>query len=93
MKKSDYEAIANFYGNERQEWTQFRKCQAWESRDLYNSVYDIYFSLVKSYNTIVALAIHSEKKFVILGKWSRTTSKQCTQIHNSQYADYEIIQF
>lgn len=88
----DYQRLADFYGNEGHEWTRFRHCQAWESNDIYNSAYGVYFSMIKSYNTIVAIVDHSRKKFIRLGKWSRTTSKQSTQIHNALYPEYEDIQ-
>ena len=92
-KMIDYQRLADFYGNEMHSWIRFRSCQAWITEfDIYNSAYGVYFGMVKSYNTIVAIVDHSRKKFIRLGKWSRTTSKQSTQIHNVLYPDYEDIQ-
>ena len=89
----DYQRLADFYGNESHQWKRFRSCQAWITEcDIYNSAYGVYFGMVKSYNTIVAIVDHSRKKFIRLGKWSQTTSKQSTQIHNALYPDYEDIQ-
>ena len=63
-------------------WKQFRKCNAYISSCIYNR----YF-LVKSYNTIVAVIDDQNGELYELGKWSRTTSKQVTQIYNMP--DYE----
>ena len=65
------------------EWTQFRHCQAWLSGHIYNSAYNKNFRLMKSYNTIVAFIDCDTSEFISLGKWSRTTSKQTTQIFNA----------
>lgn len=63
-------------------WKQFRKCNAYISSCILNR----YF-LVKSYNTIVAVIDDQNGELYELGKWSRTTSKQVTQIYNM--SDYE----
>ena len=63
-------------------WKQFRSCNAYISNCLFNR----YF-LIKSYNTIVAVIDDQEGLLYELGKWSRTTSKQVTQIFNM--LDYE----
>ena len=63
-------------------WKQFRNCNAYISNCLFNR----YF-LIKSYNTIVAVIDDQQGELYELGKWSRTTSKQVTQIFNMQ--DYE----
>ena len=59
------------------EWKQFRHCNAYISNCLNNR-----FFLVKSYNTIVAVIDDQSGELYELGKWSRTTSKQVTQIFN-----------
>ena len=63
-------------------WKRFRHCNAYIS----NCILNRYF-LVKSYDTIVAVIDDQEGELYELGKWSRTTSKQVTQIFNM--ADYE----
>ena len=48
-----------------------------------------YIILFKSYNTIVGFVDCSETIFYEIGKYSRTTSKQMTQIYNMLFsADY-----
>lgn len=59
------------------EWKQFRHCNAYIS----NCILNRYF-LVKSYNTIVAVIDDQNGELYELGKWSKTTSKQVTQIFN-----------
>ena len=63
-------------------WKRFRHCNAYTS----NCILNRYF-LVKSYDTIVAVIDDQEGELYELGKWSRTTSKQVTQIFNMP--DYE----
>ena len=63
-------------------WKRFRHCNAYIS----NCILNRYF-LVKSYDTIVAVIDDQEGELYELGKWSRTTSKQVTQIFNMP--DYE----
>lgn len=63
-------------------WKQFRHCNAYISNCLFNR----YF-LIKSYNTIVAVIDDQQGELYELGKWSKTTSKQVTQIFNM--TDYE----
>lgn len=58
-------------------WKQFRHCKAYISSCINNR----YF-LVKSYSTIVAVIDDQQGELYELGKWSRTTSKQVTQIFN-----------
>lgn len=69
-------------------WKQFNYCQAWTSELLYNKHYDIHYMLVKSYNTIVAVVDMDNECYYELGKWSRTTSKQQTQIYNAYFRDF-----
>lgn len=58
-------------------WKRFRNCNAYVSSCILNR----YF-LVKSYNTIVAVIDDQQGELYELGKWSRTTLKQVTQIFN-----------
>lgn len=88
----DYCKLCDWYGNSVQ-YKRFNYCQAWVSENIYCSAMDIEFNIVKSYNTLVAIIDHTHHKFVRLGKWSRTTSKQSTQIHNTYCRDYEDIQY
>ena len=50
----------------------------------YNNHYIILF---KSYNTIVGFVDYTENVFYEIGKYSRTTSKQMTQIYNTLFSD------
>ena len=63
-------------------WKRFRHCNAYISSCILNR----YF-LVKSYATIVAVIDDQQGELYELGKWSKTTSKQVTQIFNM--TDYE----
>ena len=74
----------------RMKWQRFRSCQAWIGTITYEG---ITYGLVKSYATIVGLIDYEERKFYELGKYSRTTSKQVTQIYNSMYTfcDRELV--
>lgn len=68
-------------------WQRFNYCQAWVSEPLqYNN---IMIRLVKSYNTIVGFINLNTCEYIELGKWSRTTSKQVTQIHNAMFRSFE----
>ena len=58
-------------------WKRFRHCNAYISSCIGNR----YF-LVKSYNTVVAVIDDQTGDLYELGKWTRTTSKQVTQIYN-----------
>ena len=65
-------------------WVQFHKCQAWISDEL-----DERFRLIKSYHTIVGLVDCKERVVYEIGKYSRTTSKQFTQICNQMFSSYD----
>lgn len=58
-------------------WKQFEKNQCWVS----NCIKNRYF-LVISYNTLVAVIDDQQGELYELGKWSRTTSSQITQLYN-----------
>lgn len=74
------------------DFVQFNHCNAWVSVPIYCSALDFTFQLVKSYNTIVGIVDHDNKEYIALGKWSRTTSKQQTQIHRQIFSNYKFIQ-
>lgn len=61
-------------------YRQFRKCNAYISELLDDGYY-----LIKSYYTIVGLVDVANKQFYEIGKYSQTTSKQVTQIYNSEF--------
>ena len=63
-------------------WQQFNHCNAWVSGCIKNR-----FFLIKSYQTIVGIVDDQEADFFEIGKYSRTTSKQVTQIYNSMFSD------
>ena len=87
LTNNHIKTLCNFYKNT--DYTQFRSCQAWVSTHIFNSAYGVNFQLVKSYDTIVAFINLDTKQYIELGKWSRTTSKQVTQIYNALYSDFE----
>ena len=91
LTQYDYSKLCDWYSNVR--YSRFNYCQAYISERIYCSAFDLDFQLVKSYETIVAVIDHTHQKFIRLGKWSRTTSKQSTQIHNTHCRYYEDIQF
>lgn len=93
LTQSEYQTLADFYGHNLREWEQFFKCQAWVSERIYNSAYNVDFRLVKSYNTIVGVIDYTNQKYIRLGKWSTTTSKQQTRISRVYARDFKNIQF
>lgn len=64
-------------------WARFHSCNAYVSEEL-----DDRYILIKSYSTIVGIADTETKEFLEIGKYSRTTSKQCTQIYNQRFRNY-----
>lgn len=72
--------------NSNIEWTRFNYCQAYTSNLLQNRYY-----LIKSYNTIVGLVDTFNNEVIELGKYSRTTSKQFTQICNQVFRGYNRV--
>lgn len=67
-------------------WEKFHYTSARVS-DLINGRY----ILIKSYSTIVGMVDKVESKMYEFGKYSSTTSKQFTQIHNQLFSDCERI--
>ena len=88
MTNYNIETLVNFYSN-GVIFNQFRSCNAYVSEPIFNSAFGVMFQLVKSYNTIVGFVNHTTKEYIELGKWSRTTSKQVTQIHNAMFSNFE----
>lgn len=74
--------LIHFPNNVTMEWRRVGYKQAWVSNLLRKRYY-----LIKSYETIVGLVDMEEMKFYEIGKYSPTTSKQITQIHNSMFQD------
>lgn len=95
LTQENYQTLADFYGNcsVNTRWKQFFKCQAWVSDRIYCSANNVDFRLIKSYNTIVGIIDYTNSRHIRLGKWSRTTSKQQTRIHNVYCRDFETIQY
>ena len=65
-------------------WARFHSCNAYVSEEL-----DDRYVLIKSYSTIVGIADTETKEVLEVGKYSRTTSKQFTQICNQRFRNYE----
>lgn len=74
--------LMEFPGSLSIKWTQFNHCNAYISQCLKNR-----FFLIKSYSTIVGIVDDQEADFFEIGKYSRTTSKQVTQIYNQMFRD------
>ena len=90
MNIENMKTLVNVYGNNSGlNWARFNSCQAWVSELVYNSAFNVMFRLVKSYNTIVGFINVDTAEYIELGKWSRTTSKQVTQIHNQLFRNFE----
>ena len=64
-------------------WAQFHSCKAYISEEI-----DDRYILIKSYHTIVGIADTETKEICEIGKYSRTTSKQFTQICNQRFRNY-----
>ena len=72
--------LSSFPGCLHINWNRVGYKQAWTSQCLRGR----YF-LIKSYNTIVGIVDVQDNEFFEIGKYSPTTSKQITQIHNSMF--------
>ena len=70
-------------------FTRFNHCNAYISEALQHNGES--YRLIKSYDTIVALIVASESVVYELGKYSRTTSKQITQIINRHCRSFNRI--
>lgn len=64
-------------------WFRFNSCQAYTS-----GILEDRYILIKSYSTIVGLVDIANQMFYEIGKYSRTTSKQITQIHNQKFSSF-----
>lgn len=87
LNNDNIKTLVNFYAN-GVPFERFRRCRAWVSAPIFNSAFNVNFRLVKSYNTIVGFINLDTEEYIELGKWSRTTSKQVTQIYNFAYYFY-----
>lgn len=83
---SDIKLEIELFGEENNvTWNRIKTRNFYISNTLrYNDKYIIVF---KSYNTIVGFVDYTENVFYEIGKYSRTTSKQMTQIYNSLFDD------
>ena len=50
-----------------------------------------FYTPIISYETCTAIVDETNKVFYEIGKWSRTTSRQMTQIYNTFYRDFERV--
>ena len=76
--------------NDPLEYYRFRSCNAYIASELITvrddeTEKDHEIRLIKSYNTIVAFYDYDTNTFCEIGKFSRTTSKQLTQIHSQEF--------
>lgn len=76
--------------NKPMTYTRFNYCNAYIAdeclvvKDNTDNTYHT-IRMIKSYNTKVAFYDYTSQCFCEIGKFSRTTSKQCTQIFNKYY--------
>ena len=76
--------------NDPLRWERFRSCNAYIAhepitvRDDETGEWHT-IRVIKSYNTKVAFYDYTTQCFCEIGKFSVTTSKQCTQIYNTYY--------
>ena len=75
---------------------RFRSCNAYIADELIDvqddtdgTIHSV--RLIKSYDTIVAFYDYDNDVFCEIGKFSPTTSKQCTQIYNQEFRNSERI--
>ena len=88
LKKYDMQLInhvAHYRG-----WFRFRHCNAYTS-DYYGNK-NVHYTLIRSYNTVVALYDHNTNECIIWGKYSTTTSKQITMICNEYFPTCRKVQ-
>ena len=95
------ENIIRIYNNiqktgEKVDYYRFRNCNAYIS-ETYVDIIDgetgecNTVRLIKSYDTIVAFYDYDSNCFCEIGKFSRTTSKQLTQIYNQEFRNSERV--
>lgn len=70
-------------------YKRFNHCNAYISEVVFCSAENVTFQLIKSYDTIVGFVNLDTKEYIELGKWSRTTSKQVTQIYNTMFKSFD----
>lgn len=78
------------YNDRENIYRRFRTCNFYigETRRYYIAEeLDIFIIPLKSYETIVGFVDCTNKVFYEVGKYSRTTSKQMTQVHNAYFND------
>lgn len=77
------------------EWTQFNSTNAdigeFTCVVIGNDVHPV--TPIQSYTTVVAFFHWDTATFVEVGKYSRTTSRQVTQIYNRDYSDFKRVYF
>lgn len=75
--------------NDPLKWNRFRSCNAYLAHEPITvpdeNGEEHLILVVKSYNTKVAFYDYTTHCFCEIGKFSRTTSKQCTQIFNTHF--------
>lgn len=93
MTKTDYAIVYDYIKSNLLEtvtFSKFRSCHCFISDDTV-TVNGKNYTLIKSYKTFVAFVDIENEVFIEIGKFSSTTSKQCTQIYNAYFRDFERI--
>lgn len=81
LTNEDKEIIERMKNN-NDNWIQFNKYQAWIKCSYIDGRW---YSIIKSYNTIVGFV--KDNMYIEIGKYSVTTSKQVTIIHNEKFTN------
>lgn len=93
MTKIDYAIVYDYIKStllDTVSFSRFKSCHCFISDD-FVIVNGKRYRLIKSYKTFVAFVDIEDGVFVEIGKFSPTTSKQCTQIYNTYYRNCQRI--
>lgn len=85
--------IKKYYGRFNYTQAKIRNSQLSFKQEFDDGTYDteVKYTPIISYYTCTAIVDHTNKVFYEVGKYSRTTSKQMTQIYNRFYRDYQRV--
>lgn len=83
---AEYKNLVKCYKG-KVDYERFNQCNAYISDLILSNLNS--FRLIKSYNTIVAVINIETGEYIEFGKYSRTTSKQVSQIYNTYYRNFK----
>lgn len=92
---NSFKAVLEFPYNKPLKYDRFNYCNAYIACDtipVKDDETDTWHTirLIKSYNTVVAFYDETTHCFCEIGKFSRTTSKQLSQIYNKYYGGKRV---